>query len=254
MNNIKENSNNIVILIFLFCLTRFIADWFKVSTHDTQWLTQTFDISLMRNGLLGNVFYDLYQAPLLNLSIGVIVKLFPSKWPAVITIILSIISLIMVIEIYFSMILFNLQKKIAFWISLIVILNPALIYFERYIIYHTPVAFLLVNMILFLQLYARDKKTIYLFMVYLSMSILVCYRTSFTLYWFAFSAVILLILFKNYKRNLIALSFPLILILTVHFKNQIVFKYWGTSNMIGNNLASFYLLCFKRNKAKSNGE
>ncbi len=235
----KEGKRYVFLLIFLFTLSRAFASKFGISTHDTQWLTQAFDISLMQKGLLGNIFYDLYQAPLLNLSIGIFVKLFPNHWPAAMAITFSITSLILILEIYFSLILFNVNRKIAFWVALFILFNPALIYYERYIIYHTPVAFLLVNAVMMLQLYLRKNNIMYLFLTYLSLAILVCYRTSFTLYWFLFFISALIFLLKDYKRNIIAFSIPLILILGVYVKNQMVFNYWGTSNMVGNNLASF---------------
>ncbi|TAG51792.1 MAG: hypothetical protein EAZ27_13140 [Cytophagales bacterium] len=249
MNFIKNHTKELLIFSVIFFTLRIISIICKVYTHDTAWLTQTFDISLMYEGLIKNVIYDLYQAPLLNLSVGLYVKIFGSHWQNAIAISFTILSFIFVIETYYILIKIEVKKRIAFYsVLLLLALNPALLYYERYVIYHTPVAFLLINAVLFFYLFLQNKKTKYLFITYLSLSIIVCYRTSFTLYWFLGITAILFWLEKNPLKNLKAFAFPLALILSFYIKNFIIFGQFTSLNMIGNNLASFTSYVSKQTK------
>jgi hypothetical protein len=226
-------------LLALYTLSRVYFENIGITMISFQWITQNIDRELMHHHLLESVFYDHYQPPLVNLVPGFFVKFFGDRYWVMATVFYDILSVLIIIELYFIFYFLKIRNWIGLVLISLLILNPSFLYYEKMLFYHHPVVFLFSTSIFCLLAFIRYKKLYWLYIFFFSLCAIIYYRTSFTIYWFVACVIIVGWLLKNWKVTIRAALIPLILVLALYLKNLIVFGFWGGSTISG---ASMWLL------------
>lgn len=134
MNKYLIQNKFLVYVLILFFLTRILIFNF-IGYNNALDLFHFSNIELLRTDLIRTIFYNHSQPLLLNFLLGLLSKLFNGNKEDI-SVAFYFIHLLLTIGIilisYEIMKLFNLNKKIIFFISLLLVLNPNFIYYENY--------------------------------------------------------------------------------------------------------------------------
>lgn len=201
---------------------------------------QTLDLNLLKNNLAQSIVYLHSQPPMLNLFLGILLKIFNDKWTLAAHLIFIILGLVLSISLYLLAQRLGASKIWSLGISLFFIINPASILYENLFFYSYLMAVILGIAALFLHKFIsqwrlRDGIT---FFSLGALAILT--RSLFHPIWFLGTALLLLIIFKEkYQRKLIlaSLIIPLLVIGCWYGKNIYLFGVTEGSSWAGMNLA-----------------
>lgn len=191
----------------------------------------------LKNYFLESILYLNFQPPLFNLLIGLLFKIFNSE--TLVTFSLHIINIIITILIlvFFRKIckIYNLKNKQIIYLSLLIIFNPAIFFYETYVGNYAHYASLALILIFYLskKYFERNevKYEIYTYLLLLSLIYI----------WAAFSFIILIIFFftnvifqiKNkfkIRKSFFIFFICLIISILPSIKNYYFFKYFSNGS------------------------
>ena len=192
---------------------------------------------LLSSRLLQSIYYLHYQPPLLNLSLGVGLKLFPNSYHLVFGLLFAAIGLLMAITVYLLMIDLGAPP----WFSLIATVlfeaGPATLMFENLFYDTYPTAALLSVAAFSLNRFLRDGIRLYGTAFVVALGVLVFLNRSFQLPWFvAVGGIPCFFAFDRMRRILAAGLVVLGLVLLLYLKNFLVFGTFSTGTAMGVNL------------------
>jgi hypothetical protein len=197
---------------------------------------QFIDPVLMRTRLMESLFYLHMQPPGFNLAIGLVVKLFPSSYSAVLQGIYLIMGLLIAFLLLHLMRLFQVPEWIAATLTILFIVNPGCVFYENMAIYEYPILFLLLLAALALFRFSRTPTARHSLEFFGCVFALVLVRNQFHLIYVLFLAAALLAVFPRARRAVLAGALPVIvLILGLYLKNWIVFHAFAASTWAGMN-------------------
>ena len=136
---LKKNSL-ILSLMFIFIISRLLIFNFGIKP-DPKWISlmQHINLNLLKEDLLGSIFYFHSQPPLWNFIICIGVKFFGANSIKISYFILFINLLSSICIIFFSIKTLELIKinktKIFFIILILIILSPSIIFYENFLSY-----------------------------------------------------------------------------------------------------------------------
>ena len=133
MNYITQNKFLVYVLI-LFILTRILI-FNAIGYNNVLDFFHFSHTELLRTELIRTIFYNHSQPLLLNFLLGLLLKIFDGNKKNI-SIAFYLIHLLLTLGIilisYEIMKLFNLNKKIVYFILLFLVLNPNFLYYENY--------------------------------------------------------------------------------------------------------------------------
>ncbi|RXH55611.1 hypothetical protein [Granulicella sibirica] len=123
---------HVAILLLLFVVTRgwAIAAGFHYLGNESVWLVQLLDLEILHHHLLRGLLHLHGQPPLFNMLIGVAEKIGGTGFGRVVAGFQLLLSLGAGIAVYFALILLDLPPMASFAVSLLLLLNPALVLWE----------------------------------------------------------------------------------------------------------------------------
>ena len=233
MNNLYNKTNrliffekNIIILFLVFFSSRvfyysFFDINFDVWTLDIYW--QYFPKDLLKNDLLKSIIYNHYQPPLLNLIVGVLMKL-TQNFLLYLQLLYLFCGLCSSIFIYLICVYFNISKKISLSITIILMILPTTILYENHL-YKEYLTFFFLTWLFYFSLKIFRKKNSFFDIVNiaLSLSLLSITRETFHIFW---GYIFLIFIFKkiDLKKNILLWVIFSMITLPFYLKNFIMFN------------------------------
>ena len=134
MNKFLSLNKFLVFTLVLFILTRILI-FSLIGLNNVLDFFHFSNIELLRTDLIRTIYYNHSQPLLLNFLLGLLFKIFDGKIESI-SVAFYFIHIFLTIGIilisYKIMRLFNLNKKIIFFILILLILNPNFVYYENY--------------------------------------------------------------------------------------------------------------------------
>jgi hypothetical protein len=238
----NKNNKKLILLGSLFFFTRAVLIFLGVQ-YDVSPLgfySQIIDPQLLKTRLFESLYYLHFQPPLFNLFIGVVLKLFPEQYPLVFNACYFFLGLLFVFTIFTLMEKMKVNVKVNFFLTILFMINPAVILYENLLLYTYPVAVLLCLTALIFYRYLETEKGKDALLFFLLLATLILLRGFFNIFWFLILLFWLMLLKQHkIKQILSAAIIPLILIVTLNIKNYcIVGNLSPNSTFLGIQLAN----------------
>ena len=174
----------------------------------------------------------------MNLLSGVVLKLSERDAPAIYH------ALYLGLGLCFALAMAYLLRALAIgrWLTLglvtLFFCSPAFIYFENLLLYEFPTAVLLTVSAVLLHRALVTGRGAYWFLFFLDCAAIAYTRLTFHLVW-VLAMVVLAVLFARhqYKQILLAALLPVLLVVALYAKNQVLFGFFGASSRTGFALA-----------------
>jgi hypothetical protein len=198
---------------------------------------QFVDPELLKHRLFESLFYLHIQPPGWNLYTGVVLKLFPTSYPAVFHLIYLLLGLGICCSVCHLMRTCGVSRWLAFSLASWFIISPGVVLFENYMLYEYLVAFLLVVAAVALVHFVRDPRSIWAVLFFAALFGLVLVRNFFHLAYFVAILAGLAFLSPSRRRTILLCgALPLLAILGLYAKNRILFGSFSGSTWMGMNM------------------
>jgi len=199
---------------------------------------QYLDPALLRSNLLQSIYYLHSQPPLMNLILGLGLKLFPASYTLVFQIIFYAMGLGLAVCLYSLMV----ALAIPVWLSLAAVLlfelGPAAVIYEGWFYSTYPTALLLGAAALWLHRFLASGRRIYGWAFSIAVALPVFLNSSFQILWFVGVIGLLSLAAYDKLRPVLPLCMCLLgLMLALALKNLLVMGSFATSSWYGMNLA-----------------
>lgn len=233
----------VTILTAAFLISRAIVYFYGATFYGSfvHRLWQSIDVNLLRDELWISLWYSHAQPPLFNLLTGLLVHIFPAWYMQAFHLVTLGLSLLTVLMLYKTLQLLKVPVRIAVAVSLLFMLNPALILYESVYAYTVLTIFLLGASLFTLVNFLESKKSFYWILFCFTLAALVLTRSSFHLVWMISILVMMIALVRNdyaIRRSMMkAAVVPLLLVVCWYGKNYLLFGNFGSSTWLGMNLA-----------------
>jgi len=198
---------------------------------------QFIDPELLKHRLFESLFYLHIQPPGWNLYTGAVLKLFPASYATVFHIIHLLLGLGICWSIYYLMRSCEVSGWLAFSLAIWFIVSPGVVLFENYMLYEYLVAFLLLGAAVALVHFFQDARARWPMLFFAALFGLVLVRNIFHLAYFIAILAVLAFLSPSRRRTvLICGALPMLAILGLYAKNQILFGTFSGSTWMGMNM------------------
>jgi len=198
---------------------------------------QFIDPELLKHRLFESLFYLHIQPPGWNLYAGVVLKIFPTSYPAIFHSIYLLAGLGICWSLYHLMRICGVSRWLAFSLATWFIVSPGVVLFENYLLYEYLVAFLLVVAAVALVHFVQTSRSIWAMLFFATLFGLVLVRNFFHLAYFVAIMVALAFLSPSRRRTvLLCGALPLAAILGLYTKNLILFGSFSGSTWMGMNM------------------
>jgi hypothetical protein len=200
---------------------------------------QYVDPGLLRHSLLESVFYLHGQPPLFNLFLGVVLKLFPTGYPAAFAAIYLALGLALLLTTYMLLVRTGVPVWLSAFIALVFSASPVTILYENWLFYAYPITVLVSLSVLVLQRYAERERRVDLTAFFVLVTLLSLTWAAFHLVWVAATVILVLLSIRNRAREIAVLGAASLLVVTsLYAKNYALFGTFGCGTIYPNmNLA-----------------
>jgi hypothetical protein len=203
---------------------------------------QIIDPALMKTRLVESLFYLHTQPPGFNLMIGVVVKLFPVSYAAVLHAIYLLCGLSLCFTMYRLMRILGARPTVAATLTAFFLASPGVVLFENFLMYEYPLMALLCASAVAFHLLLERPGWAPAALFFASLTALVYLRALFHLAWFVLLAAFAGWLLKGRRRMVVAAaSVPFLLALGLYVKNEVVFGAFTSSTWMGFNAGTITL-------------
>jgi hypothetical protein len=204
--------------------------YFQVPFYWHQFLSSV----LLSSRLLQSIFYLHSQPPLLDLSAGIGLKLFPHSYLTVFAMIFACIGLAMAITLYLLMIDLGVPSGISLIATVAFEASPATILFENFFYDTYPTAAILCIAAFCLNRFLKHGTRLYGIAFAVALGVPVFLNRTFQLPWFiGIGAILCFFAYGRMRRILPAGLIVLGLILLLYLKNFLVFGTFWTGTSMG---------------------
>lgn len=250
----RNNSNALFRIIGIFTLSRIIFFLLGVR-FDIEPLTkglQFIDPQLLKTRLLESVFYLHSQPPLFNLFVGLILKIFPQYYPAAFQVIYYLMGMALGMTLFMLMRRLNVHIHIATVLTILFIINPAVILYENWLLYTYPAALFFTAAALFLHRYLAEEKALDGFLFFFLLACLGLTISILHMTWFLLFFILIVIYKRRRWKEVLAVGLlPLMILSAVYLKNYYLFGTFTLSRVImGNALINMSVLHVPVDKIK----
>jgi 4-amino-4-deoxy-L-arabinose transferase-like glycosyltransferase len=238
-----------VIVVALFAIARLLYGLLGVHFDSSTLLPymQFIDPSLLRERLLESLWYYHAHPPLLNLFVGVGLKLFGEHADVYYALCFHVLGLAMALAVYALTLRLAGARAAAITVVTLLVFSPAFVLYENWLMYTLPSAALLTISALLLHQYLVTQRTRWAVAFFSVLAILLLTRSLFHLAWMLLIFVLLAILLRNHWRQvLLAGVAPLLVVVFWYAKNYHYFGTFGASTSMGLGLANITTLMVER--------
>jgi hypothetical protein len=198
------------------------------------WWWQTVSIDLLVTDLWRSLWYLHSQPPLFNLYGAFFFNLFPKDPLGVMHFTNIFLGSLISGMIYLILIAVTGKRFLSTVASMVIALDPSLFLFEAYILYDLLTTFLVVATALFLLWYTDTQKVRFVFLFFMTLSILILTRSVYHLVIMPFGLFVIVISSpENYKRALLIGLLVSVIPFAWYAKNQFIFGFFGASSWQG---------------------
>lgn len=228
-----------------FVLSRAWWQWAGVrldmSPLGTYW--QYLDPEILRGDFWRSLFYLHGQPPLFNAFLGAVVTIFPGHAELVFRLAYWGFGLTLAMTLYLLLGRLGVPAGWSAAVTLGLVLSPACVAFENFLFYSYPVAVLLLLSAYFLQRFLETGRWHDGAIFFALVAALALARTIFHLAWVLVVVLGLLGASWHYRRGLsrsilTAAAGPVLLVVALYLKNELVFGEFTSSTWLGMNLAT----------------
>ncbi|HOZ46317.1 MAG TPA: hypothetical protein PLO37_12020 [Candidatus Hydrogenedentes bacterium] len=195
------------------------------------------DPELLRHRLIETCFYLHIQPPLMNLLVGLVLKLPAAVGWAIFHSAFLVFGLTLYLSVFLLQVRLGVSQRIAAVLATLFLASPSFLVFEHWLFYTFPCGMLLAvaSLLLFEVLDRRRSWAIAGFA--LAVMTLCGLRSMFHLLYFVLVLAVGLIFCPGYRQRVLALSLvPLLLVAAVYAKNYAVFGRFSACTFSGKNL------------------
>ena len=232
--NDRSRLVGLAVITAAFITSRLFALNAGIFMHVHPDFVQLLDFPLLSSHLTQSIFYLHAQPPLLNLTLGLALKLFPNSYPIFFAVIFWLLGLLLALTLYNLMTGLGVPWWISLTLTVLFEISPATLLFENLYYDTYPVAFLLCYAAYSLNRFLRTGSRFHgkAFVVVLGLPMFL--NPSFQIVWFLGVGGILLFLGYERIKPLVPTGLViLVLILSIYIKNLIVFGTFSTSSSLG---------------------
>ena len=218
-------SNKITYLFLIFIISRFFyLNFLNITfdnwTIDIYW--QFFPKDLLENDLLNSIYFNHWQAPFLNLFVGIMMK-FSNHYFLIIQFIYLIIGFLSFVLIFLISKNFDFSENFSFLLSATLMILPTTILYENHL-YKEYVTFFLLLWLFYstIKILKTPNSLKYILYLSFSLSLLCLTRETFHIFW---GYILIIILQKNlniFNKLLLFFIFT-IFVMPFYLKNLILF-------------------------------
>ena len=231
INQKNKFDKNIIILIFIFIISRyFYYSFFDIKfdywTIGVYW--QFIPKDLLRDDLLNSILYNHYQPPLLNLVVGLLMKV-TENYIKILQLIYLVCGLLSFVFIYLICKDFKFSKRISMFVSIILMVLPTSILYENHL-YKEYLTFFFLLAVFYSsnKLYNNFNSYKYILYFSLTLSLLCLTRETFHIFWGYVFIFFIQKNLSNSKKILLILIFTTI-VSPFYFKNLFIFNKFAIS-------------------------
>ena len=202
--------------------------------------SQIIDPQLLKTRLFESLYYLHFQPPLFNMFVGIVLNLFPEQYPLVFNACYLFLGLLFTLSLFTFMEKMKVDRKVNFLLTLLFMMNPAVILYENLLLYTYPAAVLLCLAALLLNRYLETEKTRAAVLFFMLLATLILLRGFFNIFWFLLFLFWLMLLKRHKIRQIVSAAIiPLMLIVAVNIKNYCVVGHLSpNSTFLGIQLAN----------------
>jgi len=229
-SNIKFK-NEYLFLFLIFVISRLFYLFFFDINFDV-WILkiywQFFPEDLLKNDLLKSLIYNHFQAPLLNLILGLIIKI-TNNFQFILQFIFLVLSLVNFIFLFKILEELKIRKNLNLLIVTILMILPTTILYENHPYKeHIVMCFLTVIIYYSIRIIKRPSNYNYLFLT-LFLILLLLVRETFHIFWAIIYLIFLNTINKQFKKNLTSIILIIIFVSPFYFKNLYLYKKFSIS-------------------------
>jgi hypothetical protein len=229
-SNIKFK-NEYLFLFLVFVISRFIY-LFIFDINFDAWVLkiywQFFPEDLLKYDLLKSLIYNHFQAPLLNLILGLLIKI-TNNFHFILQLFFLVLSLVNFIFLFKILEELKINKKINLLIVTILMILPTTILYENHP-YKDHIVMCLLTLVIYysLRIIKRPSNYNYLFFT-LFLILLLLARETFHIFWAFIYLIFLNSINKQFKKNFSSIILIIIFVSPFYFKNLYLYKKFAIS-------------------------
>lgn len=233
---IKKNLiKSYLFLCLVFISTRLIYYYYFNIEFDTwtlKYYWQYFPKNLLENELVQSIIYNHAQPPLMNILIGMFMKI-SNNYILFIQVTYLVLSLINFIFFYKLLTKLKIKNSISFSLTVFLMILPTTVLYENHL-YKDHLVMCFLTILIYFTLKIIKKPTISNYCIFaFFLSLLLLLRETFHIFWGIALIFFIFYINKRLKENLICLAIVILLVSPFYFKNLFLF------NKFGLNLAMF---------------
>lgn len=210
---------------------------------------QFIDRPLLEDRLLESIWYAHAHPPLLNLLVGVGLKLPGDPYALLAAIVFHGLGLLMIVCLFAVCLRLTGSRVAAYAAAALILLNPAFTLYENWLLYTFPAAALLGISAYALLRSLDDEGSRWLYGLFALLAALALLRSLFHLVWLACILAMLLLLLKERRRTiLVSAALPLLLTAGWYAKNLVYYGTFSASSMLGLGLSNISTLTFRQDE------
>lgn len=239
MNKKKYFYLEYITIIFFFLVSRFIyTKFFNIEFEywTLKYYWQFFPEELLKNDLFQSILYNPYQAPLLNLIVGIFQKI-TSNYLIYIKFLFYTFSLINFIFFYKILKIFSLNFKVNLLVTCVLMILPTTILYENHLYKDHLVMCFLTILIYYSLIIVKKGKVISYFIFSFFLVSIVLLRETFHIFWALIFVIFLFYINKEFKKNLICLIFLIIFAFPFYLKNLFFYEKFSINLMVYEHLS-----------------
>jgi len=220
----------------------YIALGVRFDTTPLSWFWQYLDVTLLRGRLAESLLYLHCQPPLFNLFLGMVLKLFPSRYGLAFEALFHALGVLLYLSLFFLMRRLGISTGIAFVLSTLFMASPSFVLYEEWLCYAFPLTVALVLSVLFLQGLIQRESAGPALGLALCLLVLCGTWDLFHLVYLVLVTCGLLLALPDRRVLLLKTAVPVIcVLLALYLKNFVLFGHFAPSTWLGMNLARITL-------------
>jgi hypothetical protein len=232
----------VLLLLLVFAVSRVLlfALGMRFDATPLDWFWQFVDPELLRHQLLQSVYYLHSQPPLFNLFLGLILKLCPGEGCRVVafSLIYQLFGLLAFLSMFLLMRRLNIPRNLSVLLSILFMVSPSSILYENWLFYTYPLMSLLCLSAFFLHRFISGSRLRDALLFFALLASICLTRSLFHILWFlSFGLVLIFGHRPAWKKGVVALSLPLLVMFLWYAKNAYYFGSFTSSSWSGMHLA-----------------
>lgn len=210
---------------------------------------QFIDKQLLMDRLLESLWYYHANPPLLNLYTGTVLKLFGSDSDVAFSVPFHVLGFLLALAVFALVLRLSRSRGLAYSLTGLLVLSPAFVLYENWLMYTFPAAALL-SLSAFLLLRYLDSGSGRWGLAFFScLALIALTRSFFHLFWVVLITLSLLVILRsNTKQVILVAAVPLMLVAGWYGKNYYMFGSFSASSWLGLGLSNITTLTVSKDE------